>query len=904
MALLDRLRGRTLADMPDDGKVRPLESLVASAARISGRKIHRSTAEAWQDEAWCVDDATEILTADGWRSHDQVEPGTLVYTLDHVTGTAGWEPVSEVARFDVTDEPMLSMSMKHHSSLTTLAHRWPVLRQTYDNAHRQPGRSSRIGHARAWTTSRDLYAEDQLITAAPARDLPTEAKWSDAFVELIAWFWTEGSIRADRARPRVTIVQSQTVNPGHVARIRAALHATFGPPHDGSHQGRTALPPSWRELPAADSGVVEFRLTSAAAAQLLHVAPGKIVSHEFLRSLTLAQLTLFLDVSVWADGHDNGHPASVLGQRDRDRLEPYLFASVLAGKTPHMMYSTAAGMWRSSVMPRTTATPRRARNRTVVNYTGTVWCPVTPSQTWLARREGTVWFTGNTLYDLTGELRFVANSLANGMSRARVFAAKLPAGDEEPQPIDLDRGEDEEPATPDERIAAEAVAAFAGGSLGRAELVRRLALQLFVPGDGWVAGLPPGVLDTQAPTDAEPQAITPSSGDKVALNDLTWHAFAVGEVRIRAGVVALTMGDGAPAEIPEDQIILIRVWRPHPRKWWMADSPVKANMPVLRELLGLTRHVGAAIDSRLAGAGLLVLPQSVEVHAPAAQNDDNPDAPVPGFVDALMDAMLTPIQDRDSAAAVVPLVIRVPDEVAAQIDQDNLIRFSTPFDERTKELRDEAIRRLALGLDAPAEVLLGMSTANHWGAWQIDEATVKTHIEPVLALICDALTTQYLWPVLQQSGVADWREYVVWFDTVDLTLRPNRTAEATAGHEKGLLSDAAWRRESGFGEEDAPEAVDPAVRMALAAVTQTPTLLESPGLAALVQQIRAVLAGDQTVPAPAVPPADDDGEADPDEGGQPVPDTRDDDPLAASGNGSRTVPDDYGKRLTAARAPR
>lgn len=504
-----------------------------------------------------------------------------------------------------------------------------------------------------------------------------------------------------------------------------------------------------------------------------------------------------------------------------------------------------------------------------------------------------------TLYDATGELRFVANSLANGMSRARVFAAKLPVGDEEPQPIDLEPEEGQPAPSDSDRTAAEAVGAFAGGSLGRAEVVRRLALQLFVPGDGWIAGLPPGVLDTQAPAEAQPQAITPQSGDRVALSDLTWHAFAVGEVRIRAGVVALTMGDGAPAEIPEDQIILIRVWRPHPRKWWMADSPVKANMSVLRELLGLTRHVGAAIDSRLAGAGLLVLPQSVEVHAPAADNVDNPDAPVPGFVDALMDAMLTPIQDRDSAAAVVPLVIRVPDEVAAQIDQDNLIRFSTPFDERTKELRDEAIRRLALGLDAPAEVLLGMSTANHWGAWQIDEATVKTHIEPVLALICDALTTQYLWPVLQDAGVADWRDYVVWFDTVDLTLRPNRTAEATALYDKGELTGAALRREAGFSDEDAPPEVDQPVRLALDMVAASPSLLSQWRLADLVAQIRAVVDG--TPPPDVAPlvsgepaeddaaPADDDEDDEPDSG-QELPDTRDDEPLAAAANG-------HGRRL-------
>lgn len=492
-----------------------------------------------------------------------------------------------------------------------------------------------------------------------------------------------------------------------------------------------------------------------------------------------------------------------------------------------------------------------------------------------------------SFYDTTGELRFVANALANGMSRARLFAARMPAGDDEPQPINLDDPDREEPPTAGEQAAVDVVTAL-GGGLNRAQLIHRLAVQMFVAGDGWIVGLPPGVLDDDAPTDdGEPPAITPgTTGDRVALEAFTWQAMSVSEVSVRAGMVSLQIGDGQPHKIAEDRVILIRCWRPHPRRWWTADSPVRANLPVLRELEGLTKHVGASIDSRLAGAGLLVLPNSVEVIG--AIDPDNPEAPTPGFVDALMEAMTVPIADRDSAAAVVPLVIKVPDEVAAQIDQDNLIRFSTPFDERTKDLRDEAIRRLALGLDAPAETLLGLSTANHWTAWAIDESTIKTHIDPVLALICDALTTQYLWPALADNRVDDAEDYVIWFDTVDLTLRPNRAKEAGDLYDRGELSGAALRRETGFSDEDAPPEVDQAVRMALEMVTAAPSLLQSIELATLVAQIRAVMDGTEAPPtvAPAQPDGDGDGEAPPvsDPG---VPDTRDDEPLAASSNGRR-----------------
>lgn len=451
---------------------------------------------------------------------------------------------------------------------------------------------------------------------------------------------------------------------------------------------------------------------------------------------------------------------------------------------------------------------------------------------------------GWDLYDEVGELRFVANSLANSISRARIFAARLPMGDDEPAPVDVE----DEDATTEDVLAAQTVKAIGGGALGRSELMRRLGVQMFVPGDGYIIGLPGGILDGSTPReDANPEEALPVQGDEdsISLADLDWHALSVNEVTFRGDVVVLKIGD-EDREIPADEAIVVRVWRPHPRRWWAADSPVRANLPVLRELVGLTKHVGAAIDSRLAGAGLLVLGNSVEVvSATTDDGDGEVDADeVSNFVDALIETMTTPIRDRDSAAAVVPLTIKVPDEV---VDKIQHITFSTPFDDKAKDLRDEAIRRLALGLDAPPETLLGMGGSNHWSAWQIEESTVKVHIEPVLALICDALTTEYLWPVLQEAGVANFRDYVVWFDTAELTLRPNRSAEAQALYGMGELSGEALRRESGFGADDAPKQPDRAVEIALRMVQDSPMLITQPGLPSIIATIREAIREGQEV---------------------------------------------------------
>ena len=463
------------------------------------------------------------------------------------------------------------------------------------------------------------------------------------------------------------------------------------------------------------------------------------------------------------------------------------------------------------------ASARRIKGRTVARSTVQAW----QDEAW-------------NMYDEVGELRFTANVLASATSRARIFAATVTPGDDHPAVI---RTDDDAPPSDDETYAADVVAMLARNVLGRSELLRRLALHLFVPGDSYLVGVKPGILDTLGPSD-QPEVDQIGPDGSPSIDQLEWHALSVNEVSIRSGKVELTVGDGSPVAMSENDCVVVRIWRPHPRRWWQADSPVRANLPVLRELVGLTKHVGATIDSRLAGAGLLVLPNSVEVVGSAAESEVDDGQPTPGFVDALIDAMVTPLENRDSAASLVPLTIRVPDDAVAAVRH---IRFDTPLDEHAKDLRDEAIRRLALGLDAPPEVLLGLGDTNHWSAWQIDEATAKLHIEPLLGLICDALTTQYLWPTLKAANVADVERYVVWYDASDLTQRPNKAAEATTGHQRGLLSDEAWRRHAGFDETDAPEvdAIDRAVELALELVSRAPSLMQNPGLPAIVQQIRA-----------------------------------------------------------------
>lgn len=430
------------------------------------------------------------------------------------------------------------------------------------------------------------------------------------------------------------------------------------------------------------------------------------------------------------------------------------------------------------------------------------------------------------MYRQVGELRYVTNAVSNATGLVELYPAKR-----NPDTGGWDRIED-----PNHPASVILDALWGDAPTGMEQMLARFGQHLFVAGESWLVGHPPAV--EQPVDDAPPPTvmIDPLAVEADAEIDLTlleWRVYSTSEIKNDGGKVKV-----AGNEYDADKCVLIRVHREHPEKCAEADSPVSSSMPVLRELIGLTMKVSADIDSRLAGAGAFVVPLSATIlGATSPEDEESDDDP---FVAGLMESMITPIKQRDSAAAVVPIVITVPDDVGFQPYH---ISFATQLDGNAINLRQEAIRRLALGLDAPPERLLGMGDTNHWSAWQLSEDEAKIHVAPVVGLIRDALTRQYLRIVLAANGVPDPQDFMVGADMSALTLRPDRSADGFQLHDRDLITDDALREATGFGPEDAPAntPLELAARMALKLVGAHPELIAAPGLEAVVAQILAVI---------------------------------------------------------------
>lgn len=318
--------------------------------------------------------------------------------------------------------------------------------------------------------------------------------------------------------------------------------------------------------------------------------------------------------------------------------------------------------------------------------------------------------------------------------------------------------------------------AFFGGSDQQGEFLRQSGIHMTVAGEGYILG------------------VEGSDGD-------IWRTPAAVEVR-GDGISSYTI-EGEKYD-PAD-ILLIRYWRPHPRKYNLSDSPTRSLLPILSQIDELTKYVSAQADSRLSSAGVLLVPN--EITFPSQQADANGVVSqanaATAFLKELAETMAAAKANPQSAASRVPAMLQGPGD---QLEKVRLLTFWTELDEAVGGLRDEAIRRLALGMDMPPEALLGTGDVNHWGAWQIEDALINSHIEPLLALIVDAVTIGYLRVVLIESGMdaETAKTFKVGTDTSTMRLRPDRSKEAGELWDRGALSDQTLRRENGFDETDAP----------------------------------------------------------------------------------------------------
>jgi hypothetical protein len=388
------------------------------------------------------------------------------------------------------------------------------------------------------------------------------------------------------------------------------------------------------------------------------------------------------------------------------------------------------------------------------------------------------------LWRCTPELHFAASWVGQCCSRVRIYVADVD---------ELGRVQGE---TKNKQIQSLSDKLL-GGPTSKAEHLRMMGIDLTVSGECYIIGNPG---DAVGPD--KWYIVTPTEFRRVRGSNGEWD-WAWGP-------------KGNPMKIDLEKQVITRVWNPDPERIWCADSPARACSLILRELEQLTKLVAAEIDSRLVGNGLLIIPNDLDL--PAEEGTTN-------NADSLMVRMATAgaqgLKGEGSALGVLPQIIEAPDP-----DRFRHLTLSTELSKTAHELRAECIERLGVGMDMPPEVLSGSGSENHWNGYLIEGQGIKTHIEPLMNRVCQALTEAYLYPALVLMG-KDPSRYTYAFDTSPLVLRPQRLQDALNLYEKGIVSAQAVREAGFFRDTDKPDTEESASRLVTEVLLRDPQLFQN-----------------------------------------------------------------------------
>jgi hypothetical protein len=365
-----------------------------------------------------------------------------------------------------------------------------------------------------------------------------------------------------------------------------------------------------------------------------------------------------------------------------------------------------------------------------------------------------------------GELGYAEDYIARAVSGVEVYPATIPRPGQEPERI-------EDMNTMEWAALTDLANGFQGALTNSIKsMLYTSAWQLGVPGEFW----------PHATWNAE---LNRNEYEALPVTMLEQGGSSGFRVRRLPGLI--------PDAIPKSDR-LWRVWNWNPSMQSMAWSPVMWALDILESIWRLTDAGIAASKSRLASAGLLLIPEGMSF-----SESVGPDGQETGFDEELLEVVSTNMKDMRSAMRWVPVMMQGDGQ---QLDQVRFISLYQPEMEHDFQRLEQDMKRLDHAINLPSGFLLGFGDMTHWNAFMVD-AAIWPHLKPVVE---DVLSG---WDIV-------WRDLMVasgmpaeiaaqrclWFDASKVIAKSDRTEAASEGINLGILRPEVWARVKGFDPED------------------------------------------------------------------------------------------------------
>jgi hypothetical protein len=325
----------------------------------------------------CVDEETECLTDRGWVNYRLLQKGDRILAYDMKRGQLVFTTVEDVYVYDY-DGPMIQVKSPQIDMLLTPNHR-VVCKKRVRKADKG---FIKAKYSKPMIIEAQELNEDYLIPqVAPYRNRRMKAHFPPEFASLLGWIITEGYF--DEKNGEIRIYQSRRANPGYCMEIEELLKKLNIP---------------YRKVEEHDE-CMEFILPNEVFNLVRKIIPHKDLEWNLIL-LPTPHLKALFEALMKGDGNIREDGRMTFTQKSKHTVDVFQALAILLGYRAIVSQRRNGGVYEVYLTRKKWHGLRKTRGDgsliQIVNYKGKVWCPKTKYGTFLARRNGRPFITGNT----------------------------------------------------------------------------------------------------------------------------------------------------------------------------------------------------------------------------------------------------------------------------------------------------------------------------------------------------------------------------------------------------------------------------------------------------------------------------------------------------------------------------
>jgi len=316
-----------------------------------------------------------VLTKFGWKGLSELSVGEEILCFNN--GQSEWQGVMEIPIFEVLNEKIYHLHNRNFEAYVTGNHRWKVSNQNDRDKNWK------------FKTTKELKVGDCInrVGKPGFNTFLKEPIFTDEQIGLLAWFWTDGTIKR---RPKykndsIVIYQSEDANPEKCKAIRNLLI-----------KGNEKFCES-----KTKQGLIHFELYGDISKWLISFAPNKKIPKDFPFMLTKNQAEIFLNYSISADGtitnlkRISGFEIVVKNKTKHDNLGIIQIICQLLGIANSIF--NEEGEYRGVRSSSVNHIYVNQLQKEEILYTGKLWCVQVPSAAFFTKCKGHIYVTGNSV---------------------------------------------------------------------------------------------------------------------------------------------------------------------------------------------------------------------------------------------------------------------------------------------------------------------------------------------------------------------------------------------------------------------------------------------------------------------------------------------------------------------------